>query len=215
MKKIPVPPLLSHIPDSPSQLYIRGTLPPLEGKICLAIVGSRKCTEYGKQVCQEIIRGLKGYPFIIISGLAIGIDGIAHQVALEVGIPCIAIPGSGLDPSVLYPKSNRSLAEKIIRCGGCLLSEYEPKFKAARWSFPKRNRIMAGISHAVLVIEAKESSGTSITAQLAVEYGREVFAVPGSVLDENSKGCNSLIQEGAFPVSSAEDIVRYFGLAML
>ncbi|MES3005459.1 MAG: DNA-processing protein DprA, partial [Patescibacteria group bacterium] len=131
----------------------------------LCVVGSRQYTSYGKELCISLIKSLAGRPVIIISGLALGIDGIAHQTALDVGLPTIAVPGSGLHPNVLYPRSHLHLAEKIIEKGGLLASEYEPQIRASPWSFPMRNRIMAGLSHAVLIIEAEENSGTLVTAR--------------------------------------------------
>lgn len=206
-----IPKLLREIPDPPQQLFKRGILPDDEGLIFLTVIGSRKYSEYGKRVCEKIISGLAGYPFVIVSGMALGIDSIAHKTALDHGLITIAVPGSGLDDRVLYPASNLSLAHTIIKSGGCLISEFEPNFKATNWSFPKRNRIMAGMSHAVLVIEAENISGTRITARLATEYNREVFAVPGSIFSVSSEGTNELIREGAVPVTSAQDIINYFG----
>ncbi len=207
-----IPQLLQEIPDPPKQLYVRGTFPNNKELIFLTVIGSRKYSSYGKQVCEELIRGLAGYPFVIVSGLALGIDTIAHTAALENNLLTIAVPGSGLDDKVLYPATNLSLAHRIIKSGGCLLSEFEPDFKATKWSFPKRNRIMAGLSHAVLVIEAENISGTRITARLATEYNREVFAVPGSIFSPVSEGTNELIREGATPITQAQDIIDYFGL---
>lgn len=203
---------LLEIPQVPDQLYIKGELPSPEDYIYVSVVGSRKHTSYGKDACEKIIRGLKGYPFVIVSGLALGIDRIAHKTAMEVGLPTIAIPGSGLDDKVLYPSANRGLAELILKKGGCLLSEFEPDFRATLWSFPQRNRIVAGISRAVIVIEAPEKSGALITARMATDYNRDVFAVPGSIFSETSKGTNKFIKLGATPVTCAEDILNAFGL---
>jgi DNA processing protein len=211
MKLTSLPFLLKEISDPPQELYIRGNFPQEKDCVFLTVVGSRNYTAYGEGVCRELIKGLKDYPFVIISGLAIGIDTIALTTALDTQLPCIAVPGSGLDDEVLYPKQNHKLAHRIINQGGCLLSEYPDDFKATKWSFPKRNRIMAGLSHAVLVIEAENISGTRITARLATEYNREVFAVPGSVFNTTSEGCHNLISEGAMLVSSAQDILDYFG----
>ncbi len=210
MEHLPIPYLLQHIPDTPTQLYIRGTFPNEDGYKFLTVIGSRKFTTYGKQVCEKIIKDLAGYPIVIVSGLALGIDSLAHRTALEHNMLTIAVPGSGLDDSVLYPRTNLGLAKKIIESGGALISEFEPHFKATNWSFPKRNRIMAGMSHAVLVIEAENTSGTRITARLATDYNREVFAIPGSIFSPSSEGCNELIREGATPVTSAEDIINFF-----
>ena len=206
------PPQLLEIPQIPDHLYIKGELPSPTDYIYVSVVGSRKHTSYGKDACEKIIRGLKGYPFVIVSGLALGMDSIAHKTALEVGLPTIAIPGSGLDDKVLYPSSNHGLADMILKKGGCLLSEFEPDFRATLWSFPKRNRIVAGISRAVIVIEAPEKSGALITVRMAVDYNRDVFAVPGSIFSETSKGTNKFIKLGATPLTCAEDILNAFGL---
>lgn len=202
----PVPPLLAEIPHPPTQLYIRGTLPPHE-KRWLAVVGSRNFSPYGKEVCEHIVRGLAGYPVVIVSGLALGIDAIAHRTALEVGLSCVGIPGSGLDDDVLYPRTNVSIARRIVESGGALVSEFEPTQRAAPWTFPKRNRIMAGMSHATLLIEATERSGTLITARLASDYNRELLAVPGSIFSEHSHGTHQFIKLGATPVTSASDVL--------
>jgi len=211
MHNLPISYLLQQIPDAPTQLYIRGNFPDEQEYKFLTVIGSRKFTTYGKQACQNIIQGLAGYPIVIVSGLALGMDSIAHQSAIDNNMKTIAVPGSGLDDAVLYPASNRGLAAKILQSGGALISEYEPNFKATNWSFPKRNRIMAGMSHAVLVIEAENKSGTRITARLATDYNREVFSVPGSIFSPASTGTNELIREGATPVTSAQDILYFFG----
>ena len=179
-----IPPQLLEIPQPPKTLYIRGTLPSQDA-IYLAVVGSRKYTSYGRDICEKLVRGLAGYPVIIVSGLALGIDTIAHKTAMSVGLTTIAFPGSGLDNSVLYPRTNLSLAQEIINAGGCLISEMQPTERATLYSFPQRNRLMAGISKAVLIIEAEEKSGTLITARMALDYNRDVLAVPGSIFSEN------------------------------
>ena len=204
------PKALLEIADPPKQLFIRGTLPS-EDLTYLAIVGSRKHTPYGRDACDMLIRGLAGYPICIVSGLALGIDSIAHKTALKYKLPTISFPGSGLDPSVLYPASNRELAEDIVRYGGALISEFDPSFRAAQWTFPARNRLMAGIADAVLIIEAEEKSGTLITARLALDYNKDVLAVPGSIFSENSAGTNRLIREGATPIRSSADILEVLG----
>lgn len=203
---------LQEIPDFPPHLYIEGTLPDPETHIYLAVVGPRKHTEYGKRACEDLIRGLAGYPFVIVSGLALGIDTIAHKTALEVGLPTIAIPGSGLAPQTIYPKSNFGLARSIVEAGGALVSEFEPEFEAMPWSFPKRNRIVAGMCDAVLVIEASETSGALITAKLALGYNRDVLAVPGSIYVDQSRGTNTLIARGAYAVLESKDIIKHFNL---
>jgi DNA processing protein len=205
-----IPEMLREIPDCPDKFYIQGNLPNQNNKI-LAVVGSRKYTQYGKDACEKLISGLRGYDITIVSGLALGIDGIAHKAALDAGLKTIAIPGSGLDESVLYPSSHRNLAQKILENGGSLISEFEPKFHATPYSFPQRNRIMAGLSHAVLVIEAEIKSGTLITSKFATEYNRDVLTIPGSIFSKNSEGPNMLIRLGATPVRSSEDILEALG----
>ena len=201
---------LLEIPQPPKTLYIRGKLPD-PNMIYLAVVGSRKYTSYGKDICEKLIRGLKGYPIVIVSGLAMGIDSIAHNAALETGLITISFPGSGLDNSVLHPRTNIRLAQKIVDSGGCLISELEPSWKATLYSFPQRNRLMAGISKAVLIIEAEEKSGTLITARMALDYNRDVLAVPGSAFSSNSNGTNSLIKQGATPVTTSEEVLIALG----
>lgn len=202
---------LREIPQPPETLYLRGTLPDPTQFYYLAVVGSRKFTSYGREAVERIISGLAGYPICIVSGLAMGIDAIAHRAALDAGLPTIAIPGSGLDSNTIYPRSNLALAREIIENGGALLSEYAPDLRAAPWTFPQRNRIMAGISQSTLVIEAEEKSGTLITARLALDYNRNVFAVPGSIFSASSKGTNKLIRQGATPITSAQDLLEELG----
>jgi DNA processing protein len=215
IKKLPkekFPKALLEIPDPPERLWILGELPPASPNfIYLCVVGSRKFTSYGREICEKIIAGLKGYPIIIVSGFAMGIDTIAHKKAMNVGLKTLVFPGSGLSKEAIYPKTNIALITEVLKNGGCLLSEFEPEFKATYWSFPMRNRLMAGISKAVLIIEAEERSGTLITARLATEYNRDVLAVPGSVFSSNSKGTNRLIRQGAIPVTSSEDVLEALG----
>jgi len=142
LKEDQIPESLLEIPQPPKTLYMRGKLPSKD-LIYLSVVGSRKFTSYGKDMCEKLIHGLKGYPIVIVSGLALGIDSIAHQVALDSDLITISFPGSGLDNKVLYPRTNIKLAQEIIDKGGCLLSELEPNMKATLYSFPQRNRLMA------------------------------------------------------------------------
>lgn len=204
------PALLREIPDAPHSLYIRGALPP-PGHTLLSVVGSRRMSSYGKDACEHLIRGLSGYPISIVSGLALGIDGIAHRAALDAGLHTVAVLGSGLHDQVLYPASHRALARAILEAGGALVSEEAPDFKPRPESFPKRNRIMAGMSHAVLVVEATLHSGTLVTARLASDYNRDVFTVPGSLFSENTEGPHLLLSLGATPVRSADDILQGLG----
>ncbi|MEK7098774.1 MAG: DNA-processing protein DprA, partial [Patescibacteria group bacterium] len=205
------PPLLNEIPDPPQQLYVRGELPSYDLK-WLAVVGSRALTPYGKQACEYLIEGLRGYPIVIVSGLAYGTDAHAHKVALHTGLPCVAVPGSGLDYDVLYPKANVGLAKEIIKAGGAHLSEFEPDMKATDYTFPQRNRIMVGLTHATLVIEAKERSGSLITARLATEYNRELLVVPGSIFSATSKGTHQFLKLGATPATEPADILKALGI---
>ncbi len=205
------PPLLSEIPQPPKELWAVGKLPP-PALTLLAVVGSRKYTTYGKQAVTHLISGLKDYPVGIVSGLALGIDALAHEAALDAGLYTLGVPGSGLGSSVLYPATNRGLAERILSSGGGLLSELPPTARAALWTFPARNRIMAGMCQATLLIEADEKSGTLITARMAVDYNRELLVVPGSIFSPTSRGTHQFLKLGATPVTSAEDILTALNL---
>jgi DNA processing protein len=211
LKPADFPELLKEIPSPPKELYLIGELP-AEDKIYLAVVGTRKFSNYGKDACEKIISGLRGFNFVIVSGLALGLDSIAHRLAIDNNLPTIAIPGSGLDDKVLHPHSHLKLSKEIVHSRGCLLSEFPATMPAGLHTFPQRNRIIAGISRGTLVIEAPERSGALITAGFALEFNRDVFSVPGSIFNENSKGTNKLIKMGAIPVSSAEDILDAFDI---
>lgn len=202
---------LREITDPPAKLYVQGALPP-EDYRWLTVVGSRKYSNYGKEATEALIAGLRGYPIVIVSGLALGIDAIAHRTALHTNLPTVAVPGSGLDRKVLYPSTNRNLADDIVKAGGALLSEFEPDFRATVWSFPQRNRILAGLSDAVLVIEAEQKSGALITSKFATEYNRDVFTVPGSIFSASSAGPHMLIKLGATPITSPGDLLEALGL---
>ena len=211
LEKSELPQALLEIPQPPEKLYMIGELPKEENLVFLCVVGSRKYTSYGRDITEKLIEGLAGYPVVIVSGLALGIDSIAHQKAIDVGLKTIAFPGSGLKEKVIYPKSNFGLARRIIEKGGCLLSEFEPDFEATVWSFPCRNRLMTGISRAILVIEAEQKSGTLITARMATDYNRDVLAVPGSVFSPNSVGTNRLIRQGATPITNSDELLEALG----
>jgi DNA processing protein len=206
------PPLLREISDPPKRLYLRGEWPSFDKK-WLAVVGSRAMTPYGKQAVRHLIEGLRGYPVVIVSGLAYGVDAESHKAALDAGLTTVSVPGSGLDWNTLYPKANVGLAREILKAGGCLLSEEEPETKAADWTFPRRNRIMVGLSNAVLMVEAKEKSGSLITAKLATEYNRELLVVPGSIFSGESRGTHQFLKLGATAVTSPEDILVALGIA--
>lgn len=205
-----IPEALREIPQPPKKLYLWGNLP-AKDTVCLAVVGSRKATTYGKDVVRKLITGLKGYPIAIVSGLAVGIDALSHEAALEVGLFVVAFPGSGISESSLSYNPNIKLMKKIISTGGCLISEFEPETKAAYYTFPMRNRLVAGLSKATLIIEAQEKSGTLITARMALDYNKEVLAVPGPISSEFSKGTNRLIRQGATPITCSDDILEALG----
>jgi DNA processing protein len=213
LQKNKFPKALLEIPQPPEELWIMGELPP-PNLVCLCVVGSRQFTSYGKEACEKIIAGLKGYPIVIVSGFAMGIDTIAHKKAMQVGLRTLVFPGSGLSAEAIYPKSNLKLMREVVEKGGCLISEFEPDFKATQWSFPMRNRLMAGISKATLIIEAEEKSGTLITARLTTEYNRDLLVVPGSIFSPNSKGTNRLLHQGATPVTCAEDVLEALGFEL-
>jgi len=204
------PALLHEIPDAPPHMRIVGTLPSTEKY--LAVVGSRKYSEYGKAVCEKLIEGLRGHSITIVSGLALGIDSIAHRSALKAGLPTVAIPGSGLDPNFLYPSSHRGLADQIVESGGALISEFGDKHPSYPSNFPQRNRIIAGMTHATFVIEAELKSGTLITSKYAIDYNRDVFTVPHSIFSKTSEGPHMLLRLGATPITQSSDIITALGL---
>jgi DNA processing protein len=204
------PPLLREIPDPPQKLYLRGNL--IEGDFkMLCIVGTRQPTEYGMEVCEKLISGLARHPIIIVSGLAHGVDSLAHRNAIKYKLKTIAVPGSGLDNAFIYPQTHKGLAENILDQGGALISEFEPKTPGYPGNFPQRNRIMAGMSHATLIIEARAKSGTMITARLATDYNRDVMTVPGSIFSPMSEGPHRLLRLGAAPIRSSADILDILG----
>ncbi|MEY4747778.1 MAG: hypothetical protein RLZZ416_827 [Candidatus Parcubacteria bacterium] len=211
LKPADFPPLLREIPDPPRELVLRGGLPSTAHR-WLAVVGSRAMSAYGKQAVHYLIEGLRGYPVVIVSGLAYGIDAEAHKAALEVDLATVAVPGSGLDWDVVYPKANVGLAREIVKAEGCLLSEEKPDARSMEYMFPKRNRIMVGLSHAILVVEAREKSGSLITAKLATEYNRELLVVPGSIFSQESKGTHQFLRLGATAVTSPEDVLVALGI---
>ncbi len=199
---------LKEIYDYPPVLYVRGELLP-EDEWCLAVVGTRRATVYGRQVAEEIVADLARNKITIVSGLAKGIDTVAHRTALETGGRSLAVFASGLD--TVYPAENAELARRLIK-QGALISEYPLGVKPRADNFPRRNRILSGLCLGTLVIEAGETSGAMITAHMALEQDREVFAVPGSILSPASKGTNQLIQEGAKLVRDYTDILEELNL---
>lgn len=197
------PRLLGEIPDAPEKLYLKGAFEPAE--ICFAIVGTRKPTSYGQKAAQYFSQALVQAGFTVVSGLALGIDTCAHRAALEAGGRTIAVLGCGINS--IYPEENRRLGEAIAK-QGAVISEFEPDEPAYPGNFPRRNRIISGLSVGVLVVEAAAKSGALITASFAAEQNREVFALPGPIHSPMSRGPHQLIQEGAKLVTSPEDILE-------
>ncbi len=202
------PKLLKHIHQSPKQLYCRGDVS-LLGTDCIAVVGTRKMTPYGKEAIQKILPGLARH-FTIVSGMALGVDGAAHKTCLDARGKTIAVLGSGISDEALYPKEHVRLAKEILDKGGLIISEYKPETKGRPEYFPHRNRIVSGLSRGTLIVEADEKSGTLITARLSMEQNRDVFAVPGSIFSQRTYGPHMLIKNGAKLVVSAEDILEEY-----
>lgn len=200
------PPLLRKIVDPPLLLFIRGNIDVLS-RHCIAIVGTRMPSMYGKMMADRLAKELASYDLAIVSGLARGVDTVAHHAVVQSGGRTIAVLGSGVD--TIYPEENKKLAEQIMQFGA-LVSEFPMGAKPDAPHFPRRNRIIAGLSKGTLVVEAGNKSGALITADLALEQGREVFALPGNVSNPKSLGCNKLIQQGAKLVITIEDIVEEF-----
>jgi DNA processing protein len=199
------PKYLAEIPQAPPVLYLLGEIEP-QDDLAFAIVGTRNVTAYGRQVTKDTAECLAASGVTIVSGLARGVDAIAHQAALDAGGRTIAVLGSGVD--VIYPPEHRKLAEAISH-HGAILSDYPPGTKPDGINFPPRNRIISGLSRGVLVVEAGERSGALITAKFSVEQGREVFAVPGSVLAAMSRGTNNLISQGATPMTNPKQLLEF------
>jgi len=204
------PAILKEIPDAPKRIFIRGNWDKMFAKMqhlgAIGVVGSRKATPYGIVTTKQLVSQIAS-SCIVVSGLAYGIDALAHETAIKSGGLTIAVLGSGLDDISIYPAKNLSLAKDIVGKEGVLISEYPPGTAPLKHHFPLRNRIIAGLSSKLLVIEAGESSGALITAKLALDYNREVLAIPGPITSEMSVGPNRLIQAGAMPVLKASDIV--------
>jgi DNA processing protein len=204
------PPLLRSIHDPPPGLFLRGAAEPeLLQRPAAAVVGARSCSPYGAQVARTLGRELGAAGLVVVSGLARGVDGEAHRGALEGGGPTVAVLGCGVDRD--YPARHRELAARI-RQDGLVVSEYPPGVEPAPWRFPARNRVIAGLAGATVVVEARERSGALITADLALEEGREVFAVPGEITSALSAGTNDLLRLGAAPLVAAKDVLDLFGI---
>ena len=205
------PQRLKEIEQPPPVLYIRGDYLP-DDLFAVAIVGTRRVTAYGRQITEELAAYLARNGITVVSGLARGVDAIAHQTALKAGGRTLAVLGSGVDK--IYPPEHRAMAERMME-QGAILSDYAPGTPPDASNFPPRNRIISGLSLAVVVIEAGETSGALITAEFAAEQGREIFAVPGSILAPQSKGTNKLIQNGALPLLSVNDLMQALDLTRM
>ncbi|HEY7196235.1 MAG TPA: DNA-processing protein DprA [Gaiellaceae bacterium] len=203
------PSLLRELHDPPPQLYVRGARAELFGRPGIAVVGARSCSGYGSQVARTIGRELAAAGAVVISGLARGVDGEAHRGALEAGGTTVAVLGCGIDRD--YPRRHAELAARIAETGA-IVSEYAPGVEPAPWRFPARNRIVAGLALATVVVEARSRSGALITADFALELGREVFAVPGEITAGLSAGTNDLIRQGATPFLGVQDVLEAIGL---
>lgn len=204
------PPLLRSIHDPPPGLFLRGDGgPELLARPGIAVVGARACSGYGASVARALGRGLAAAGLVVVSGLARGIDAEAHRGSLEAGGATVAVLGCGIDRD--YPAAHAELARRVA-AAGLVVSEYAPGVEPAPWRFPARNRIVAGLCAATAVVEARERSGALITADLALEEGREVFAVPGEITSSLSSGTNTLLKLGASPLTSAADVLAVFGI---
>lgn len=205
------PEVLHTIPQPPKELYTLGAnINDLLSRPCVTVVGSRKVSAYGKTVTTQLARELARAGVVIISGLALGVDALAHKAALEAGGLTIAVLPCGLDR--IHPRNHHSLAKQILEQGGALVSEYPPGMPTLKYHFVARNRIASGLANAVLITEAAEKSGTLHTAQFAIEQGKEVLAVPGNITSPTSAGTNNLIKAGASPVTSVDDVFHVLGI---
>jgi DNA processing protein len=205
------PPLLRAVHDSPPGLFLRGSADPgLLSRPAVAIVGARVCSPYGRQVARMLGRELAAAGLVVVSGLALGVDAEAHRGALEADGATVAVLGCGVDRD--YPAKHAELARQLC-ADGLVVSEYAPRVEPAPWRFPARNRIIAGLAQATVVVEARERSGALITADFALEEGREVFACPGEITSALSAGTNALLRLGATPLTSSADVLEVFGLS--
>lgn len=204
--------ILGSIANSPKELYIMGSIPP-QRQVSVAIIGTRKPSSYGKEVTAKLAHELAKRGVIIVSGLALGVDGIAHTAAIEAGGTTIAVLGNGLPK--IHPSSHQQLGQKIIDTGGALISEYEPHTPALGFRFLERNRIVSGLADAIVITEAAARSGTLNTAAHALEQGKEIFVVPGNITSPLSAGCNALLRQGATPITKSDDILEVIAPQLL
>ncbi len=205
------PEKLKRIKDAPKILYYRGIFPHQDEK-CVAVIGTRRYSPYGQQATLKVSGELADAGITVISGLAPGIDTFAHKAVVEKRKRTIAVLGTGLDETSIYPQINIDLSRKIIENGGCLISELPEGTPGSKFSFPRRNRIVSALSHAILVIEAKEKSGSLITADYALKQNKKLLAVPGPIYSANSLGPNKLIKKGAILITCAQDVLNELGL---
>jgi DNA processing protein len=203
------PPLLAELYDPPARLYLRGGPAEILSRVAVAIVGARSCSSYGAEVARGLARELAAAGVVVVSGLARGVDGEAHRGALSAGGLTVAVLGCGIDRD--YPRAHAELARRIAG-SGLVVSEYPPGVEPAPWRFPARNRIVAGLAKATVVVEARRRSGALITADFALELGRDVFAVPGEITSGLSEGTNDLIRQGAIPLLAVGDVLEALGI---
>jgi DNA processing protein len=206
------PSLLREIADPPGQLYVRGNIDILSHAKLLAVVGSRKANTYGQQCVSSLLPLVVRTGVLLVSGLAFGIDSLAHRACLSEGKPTMAVLGGGIDNPTIYPSAHLRLAHEILHHGGAIVAQYPPGTPAQKHHFPERNRIIAGLCQATLIVQAAARSGSLITARLALESNREVLAVPGPITDPLSHGTNDLIRQGAHPATRPQDILDVFDL---
>lgn len=207
MDEAEFPQQLKETASPPAALYIKGKMP--IGR-CIGVVGTRKVTSYGKAITEMLCRAMVSEKVIIVSGLAMGVDAVAHIVSVHEGMPTVAVMACGLEQ--VYPRGHQGLADKIIE-SGCIISEFPLFTPPYPGNFIIRNRIIAGMSEAILVTEASDKSGSLVTAKYAGNYNRDILAVPGSILSQESRGTNSLIKHGAIPITAVEDLRDYLGIA--
>jgi DNA processing protein len=200
---------MADLPDAPDLLFLRGKLPHQPG---VAVVGTRRCTAYGRRLASAYGRAVAAAGWPTVSGLARGIDGAAHEGTVAGGGIGVAVLGSGID--VMYPREHAELALEVLSVGGAVISEAPPGTPPEAWRFPPRNRIISGLAAVVVVVEATVKGGALITAELALRHGRQVFAVPGDIGRASSEGCNLLIRDGAFPVMSPDDLIESLELVL-
>lgn len=204
------PTQLKEIPDAPKSLYVKGSLESSIFDFCIAVVGSRKMSSYGLRVVRHIVGKFCEVGITVVSGFMYGVDMAAHKVAVETGAKTIAVMPCGID--AVFPRRFLKFYNEMLNAGNIVVSEYAGDMSPKKWTFPRRNRIVAGLSHGVLVIEAAYNSGSLITAKLALDYNRRVYAVPGNIFSDVSRGANGLIASGAMPVGNISHILKDFGV---